>query len=892
MGRIARPPMPVKAVPLKTVHTYLSNTGNASLNIYSYPQRVPTFMGGSYERGWGALAGHVDIHVTEASGDRISAIKLTLTATQFTTVPKTASIAAPSALDRLAIDPEETKTTEVTLLHMEHILFQPIKTDSDRDANLLSQGNHVYPFSIELPLAGNKDKKNPPLLPPSCVIEPLITCPNTAQTRQNSSGLFGRSKSGKDNARPAWATVKYRLKLTVQKPGILKRNLRSYAPFVYLPSPPASATALLLQRRAMGAQMAAIVLQRQGDGCQPIETPVEWRARPLSFLVSPNGPQKLELEKKSGFLSNLFGGPKKQAVVNWHEAWTFSMPLSGRSSFPLRSAIPFIARCTTNKPIDLSVGSPLAFRLYRRVRLLSGRKQKAVAMQQQPVAEAALRYAVESSGVFRLNGIISLPPNCVPNFDLPSLSLDYYIGVVRILDGVVVHKEFVNLACPPPVEPKAAYGAFPSGVAWRSTREAALQLPDLPSSFDKSLPLAPRSIASSSSFTPAPSTRQRPSFSSIATSSSSSAHAASGRPSFARSTRSHRSDSTDSAYASVANSLSHANTGSATASVPMGLAGMANPPPASSAGYAQMSGNLDPVREQGRGVVAARTRPPPTSPPRETSSSSRRAPNNDSDFATNKDTSDTVSVASSRRRTRYSSKGAVAVSEADSTRSSVELDYRQQDTGRYVHSHEKAPLPPDAESVVLKSGDLEAGSSTGAGRRGLSVANAKNLPSIPSKTSALAREQANALVGASSSSTHSANRSREKGGRGSSSNSPSSRTEMPASQSRKSRGTAAANAGGTAGQARRIMVAPAAAQQASPPPSAAASQRLCEPAYVAPPPASSILAPVSQQPPTQVVDPSALLTNEDLLYGEDMELDLPPSYFEAVYGGEDDEDEG
>ncbi|SPO31660.1 uncharacterized protein UTRI_06299_B [Ustilago trichophora] len=857
MARIARPPVPVKAVPLKTVHTYPTKNGNASLNIYSYPQRVPTFMGGSYERGWGALAGHVEIHITEPSGDRISAIKLTLTATQITTIPKTASADAPSALDRMPIDSEETKTKQVTLLHLEQILFEPLKT-SDRDAALLSHGKHVYPFTIQLPLAGNKDKKNPPLLPPSCVIEPLLVGPSDAKARQKtSSGPFGRPKAtGKDQTRPAWATVKYQLKLTVQRPGLLKRNLRSYAPFVYLPAPPASATALLLQRRTLGAQMAAIVLQRQGDGCQPIETPDEWRQRPLPFLMSPNGPQKLENGKKSGFLSSLFSGPKKQQTIHWHEAWTFSMPMSGRSSFPLRSAIPFVVRCNTNKPIDLSVGSPLAFRLYRRVRLLSGKKQKAIAMQQEPVAEAALRFAIESRGIVRLNGLISLPPNCVPNFEVSNLSLDYYVAVVRVLDGTVLHKEAVNLACPPPVEPRTPYGPFPSGLVWRSAQEAALQLPESPSSFDESPPLVPRATSSVSALSPAASTRQRPSFSSIASSSSSSFQTTSRRPSMAYSTTSYRSGSTDSAHhASAASSLNHANAAASASTVPMGLAGMANPPPASSAGYAQSSANLDPVREQGRAPSAAQAKQPMSA--RE--QSTRRASHADS-VAALKDTSDAASMASSRRRQKYSSRGAAPVSEAHSARSSVEQDPRQE-ASRFAHIHEKAPLASIARQDS-QSTSRATSTEIGSSRRGLFVANADDLPSIPVKTTASAREQANALVGASSPPS----RPREK-------RSESSRRGSAAFHDQLDAPSASAASSSRDRRSRRgqLPVAPALAAAPAAPTSA--------PEH----------APVSPQP--NLVDPSALLTNEDLMYGEEMELDLPPSYFEAVYGAEEEDDD-
>lgn len=830
-------------------------------------------MGGSYERGWGALVGNVELQVVDQSGERISAIKLTLTATQILTIPKAASTDAPSALDRMGIDPEEVKTKEVTLLQLERILFEPTKTEADRDANLLLPGKHVYPFSIELPLAGNKDKKNPPLLPPSCVIEPLLSRPADAKMRQNSSGLFGRDKAnGKDQTRPAWATVKYQLKLTVQRPGILKRNIRSYAPFVYLPSPPVSSAPLLLQRRALGAQMAAIVLQRQGDGCQPIETPDEWRQRPLSFLMSPNGMRKLEPEKKSGFLSSLFSGSKKPQTVQWHEAWTLSMPMSGRSSFPLRSAIPFIVRCSTNKPIDLSLASPLAFRLYRRVRLLSGKKQKAIAMQQEPVAEAALRFAAESRGVFRLNGIIPLPPNCVPNFELNNLSLDYYVAVVRLKDGAVLHKEFINLACPPPVEPKTPYGPFPSGPAWRNAQEASLQqLPESPSSLDESPLLAPRSGASSFALSPATSTRQRPSFSSVTSSNSSHFQPSSRRPSEALSTRSYRSASTDSAhYASAASSLGHGNAGvgPATAAT-MGLAGMANPPPASSAsasglGYAPSLGNLDPVREQSRGSMPTQSIPSSSTAGPSTIRRSSQA----GSAAAVQDTSDTASIASSVRRDRYSSRGAAPIVESN--------PIAESSTGYpHNHNHEKAPLASMARQDSQQSASRAASSDLGHSRRGLFVANANDLPGIPSKAEASTREHADALVGSSSKPARSRKKRGESEGRGSRAEGSSAAAASNSSRNGRNTGAAVAPASGPGRRANRPLPATPAVPAPVP-----------EPAYVTPPSTE----PDSVQQ-SGAVDPAFLLTNDDLMYGEDMELDLPPSYFEAVYGaGEEDED--
>lgn len=813
----------------------------------------------------------VDLQVTDPSGERISAIKLTLTATQILTIPKAASADAPSALDRMAIDPEEVKTKELTLLQLERVLFEPTKTEVDRDANLLSPGKHAYPFSIELPLAGNKDKKNPPLLPLSCVIEPLLAGPADAKLRQSSSGLFGRGKAkGKDQTRSAWATVKYQLELTVQRPGILKRNIRSYAPFVYLPSPPVASAPLLLQRRALGAQMAAIVLQRLGDGCQPIETPEDWRQRPLSFLISPNGTQKLEPEKKSGFLSSLFSGPKKQQTVQWHEAWTVSMPMSGCSSFPLRSAIPFVVRCITNKPIDISLASPLAFRLYRRVRLLSGKKQKAIAMQQEPVAEAALRFAVESRGVFRLNGIISLPPNCMLNFELNNLSLDYYVAVVRLKDGAVLHKEFVNLACPPPVEPKTPYGPYQSGLAWRHAQEAALQQPpDLPPSFDESPPLASRSVTSGSALSPAASAGQRPSFSSISSSNSSHFQTSSRRPPDALSTRSYRSASTDSAhYASSASSFGHGSAGAVVAGVPMGLAGLANPPPASSAGasglgFAPTLGNLDPVREQSRISMPIQTA---ASSPAGPQSLRRHSHAGNAGAVAVHDTSDTVSIASSVRRDRYSSRGAAPIVEASPLATS---------STDHSHSREKTAHASMARQESQQSASRAASSDLGHSRCGLFVANTNNLSGIPAKAAASTREHADALVGSSSKPSKSRKKRNESDGGASATGGPSAAVTSSSRNERNAVAvvSAVATTSSQSQQANRAL-----------PVTPAAPSPVQEPAYIA----SPSVEPMQQ---SAAIDPAFCFTNDAPMYGEDMELDLPPSYFEAVYGaGEEDED--
>ena len=59
---------------LKTVHSYAAGSGKAILDIHTLPQRSPTFMGGSADRGRGALQGQAVLFTQD--GERVSAVRL------------------------------------------------------------------------------------------------------------------------------------------------------------------------------------------------------------------------------------------------------------------------------------------------------------------------------------------------------------------------------------------------------------------------------------------------------------------------------------------------------------------------------------------------------------------------------------------------------------------------------------------------------------------------------------------------------------------------------------------------------------------------------------------------------------------------------------------------
>lgn len=63
-----------RAMGLKTVHSYAAGSGKAILDIHTLPQRSPTFMGGSADRGRGALQGQAVLFTQD--GERVSAVRL------------------------------------------------------------------------------------------------------------------------------------------------------------------------------------------------------------------------------------------------------------------------------------------------------------------------------------------------------------------------------------------------------------------------------------------------------------------------------------------------------------------------------------------------------------------------------------------------------------------------------------------------------------------------------------------------------------------------------------------------------------------------------------------------------------------------------------------------
>ncbi|KAN0064851.1 hypothetical protein ACQY0O_001908 [Thecaphora frezii] len=442
-----------------------NNNATLSLDIYTYPLRVPAFQSGTKARGWGTLSGRLTFNLADT--ERIAAITLSITATVNALIPKSGSADTPAQIDHLNPDTEEANEHNLTLLQIHQTLWQ---ASDDPESGLFHKGSHPFDFHIHLPAykvvtKGNK-QATPLLLPPSSVID-AITAP-VLDSRSKSgvvSSLF-KAATSKDALPKSWASIKYELGVKVQRVGLFKRSLRLSAPFVYLPPPESGQEDELRERQRLANLMAQIVNSASGDGRQPIEAQAPWRRSPINFTATQNG-EPLEgsnSDKGSGLLGSLSSMFSKKPVVLGSEEWSISVPGSTSSAFALRSAIPFILRCQTNKPLVLHQGSPLVVVLYRRVYLRTAAKSKPVAVQQWPIATAQIRLALEKPGTHRINGILVPPVRCVPSFETPLVTLSYFLGVQRSRDGRIVHEQPISLHClPPPAPPNAPLGPFPAG---------------------------------------------------------------------------------------------------------------------------------------------------------------------------------------------------------------------------------------------------------------------------------------------------------------------------------------------------------------------------------------------------------------------------------------------
>ncbi|KDN53359.1 hypothetical protein K437DRAFT_271591 [Tilletiaria anomala UBC 951] len=427
---------------LKTVHTYSGAGGRAILELHTAPQQTPTYMGGSVERGRGAMVGRLCF--TPKPQEKISHITLKLKAVVRVRVP-VVNPNAPGPAQIAARSPvvEQTMEREVLLLQLEQSLYQARPDNKEKYFEMPASAAHdstvTWPFQFDIPVEDRGGRA----FPVSYVLmgdeaarpQPKGYEPRGASLISVGRGLLSSLKNVGQSAADAneWASVKWYLKATIGRPGMLETNDRIFAPFTYLPPPPRNMFELLDRRARTPAQ-----LRENTPFEQLMESSRTWQA----IDIGTDGAEKA----RPGLLGSLFGvsGRAKQM-----SDWTLEMP-SSPAVFTLQGSIPFYI--CSKAPREL--GAPLIISLFKRITLVSrstqGSDVRKVCGARIATSPTVLKSQRSGVVTYRWKGVLDIPPTCGPCFDSQILSLEYFIGIQERLDTPCIYAKPIVLMCAPP----------------------------------------------------------------------------------------------------------------------------------------------------------------------------------------------------------------------------------------------------------------------------------------------------------------------------------------------------------------------------------------------------------------------------------------------------------
>lgn len=479
-------------------------------------------MGGTAERGRGALQGRV-LYTPKGSVDRVSHISIKVKCVVLARTP-VANAHAPHPAPIVDRSPgtEKVHEREVTLLQLGDTIYA---ARENKDTPAEARGSNFHPptavadlshgelandgktaafsFKIELPRNSLKEAES---LPPSFVLTSGEESfgPSVADTKLAQDGnLIGRGLSllsiNQGAPPPApdrhhWASVKWYVKATIGRPGVLQTNDRILIPFQYLTPPPTDMSVLMDVRARIGAELHS-------------NTPYTELSEPLhTWRTFPVGPEKPDpSHRKRGFF-NLFPSSQKMLPPDW----SVSMP-QAPSSFTVQGSVPFTL-ISTVRP-NTNGEAPLSLALYRRLYISRRKDSQPQAIDERLMCEAriasipATTTTPEGGTVYSWNGVLDLPPSVGPSFRTKMLDLEYYIGMVEVNPQErplkkpkrkkvqplpppeqFIHTMPVQIHCPPPRPMSGAQtglGVMHSNVPSSTTADAETSLNSAPRLPDK-----------------------------------------------------------------------------------------------------------------------------------------------------------------------------------------------------------------------------------------------------------------------------------------------------------------------------------------------------------------------------------------------------------------------
>ncbi|PWN24284.1 hypothetical protein BCV69DRAFT_310111 [Microstroma glucosiphilum] len=472
---------------LKRTHSYAANNGKVVVDLFTQPQRSPTFMGGSAERGRGAMNGQVVVFAND--GDRVGAVRLKIKAVSTISVPrsylppsedpnKRSAGAMPSntPVNLVGRSPrsEPTQNREHLILQLERVLWNPEAADQsmvlrstdtangppkEPDPTIWKAGRHAFPFKIDLP-SKSQDGTD---LPPSFVFlaDARANGPATQASVNTGGQLGGHLLAAKKWLAEAavgglrdgeWASIKWYVKVTVERPGFLKSNDRVFVPFVYLPSPPAKLPSTVLPNRLrLSAQARQDPLTPGAKMVEPIATwgrsqlDLDPAAKNIKGAKAKQAAVASSSEKSNG--SSLFSRMFKTPIVAngtkvepGQPAWSIAMP-NEPSIWPLRSTIPFEIRLDNASPSSMQQPiQPPSVGLFLRVTLinpsksfLGGKNIPSSAIETRLISVAKVftdpNAAAGRGNTLVWRGLLDLPPQASPCFDSLLTQAEYFVAV-------------------------------------------------------------------------------------------------------------------------------------------------------------------------------------------------------------------------------------------------------------------------------------------------------------------------------------------------------------------------------------------------------------------------------------------------------------------------------
>ena len=425
----------------KTTHTYRGADGKLLVQLFTPPQVSPTYMGGSKKRGRGAVRGRVVLHCVDK--DKASEVRIKLKAVVHVKVPKTSQATEGEMPTCKGLSPANTSTTtrEQTLLQLDQRLrasearFRTIPSAAqqvNKSGTFDSRGFYEWTFQFDIP-EGSATHKNASTQP-----FPMVGTNYPSSYVLESEQPTGKKKAAAGEAE--WASVKWYVKVTVERPGLFRSNDRLIVPFIYLPPPPEDICPALLRRQALGQQVLALTARHTGRFVLPsglVEPPSLWK--PLQFVLSQAA---LGRVPKRSLMDKMFGLKKPM-----EEKWALSFPGKPSAVFPLRSAIPFVLTLVHSSARALVV-HPLVF-LVQKVHL----RARSNAAHTQYISHAKmLALPVNRQGMQQWFGVVQFPSWCTPSFDTTHLGLEYFLQVkpANTPEAVSLLTVPVGLYCPPP----------------------------------------------------------------------------------------------------------------------------------------------------------------------------------------------------------------------------------------------------------------------------------------------------------------------------------------------------------------------------------------------------------------------------------------------------------